>query len=505
MADTTHLVLPLMAAAQSQKHVTHNDALLILDALVQLSVADRNLTAPPGGPTEGDRYIIGSGATGAWAGKDLNVATWIDGAWLFLVPREGWIAWVEDENLLFVWNGTAWTDLATAGGFVLASELATDLETGEYDLLGINGATADTTNRLAVNTPAVLFNRGTDDIVVKLNKQAAADDAAFSLQTNFSTRLLFGTLGNDDTSLRVSPDGSTFYDALVIDKDDGTATMLRLGLGGATADAANRLSVTSPAILFNRGTDDIDVKLNKQAAADDARFTFQTNFSTRALIGTIGNDDFSISVSPDGSTFYSAMAIDKDTGNVAIGTSSDANNRLLVSGSNMLFTSSGDLAFTFNKGAAGDDASLTFQSGFSARALVGLLGDDDFTFKVTPDGSSYYTSFVIDKDNGQVNFKQLTGHERGYTTVVSNAITVTAGFMNLTGAGPVTLSTINGGFDGAEVTIQHTGGGTLTITNSGNIKTIGATSMTLDNWNDTATFICNGTGTWLCKAFCNNG
>lgn len=411
MANTTNLVMPLMSAAQSQKHLTHNDAIVKLDVLVQLAVLDTTLTAPPGSPTDGDRYIVGSGPTGAWAGKDLNIAYYADGVWQFAIPREGWQAYDIPNGALLVWNGSAWIDLATAGGFVTPTTLDANTLSGRLTMLGLNGATADTTNRLSVNTPSVLFNRGTDDI---------------------------------------------------------------------------------------------NVTLNKQAAADDARFTFQTNFSTRALFGLLGNDDFSISVSPNGSTFYSAMAIDKDTGNVAIGAGSDGTNRLLVSGTNMLFTSSANLSFTFNKGASGDDNSLTFQTGFSARALVGLLGDDDFTFKVTPDGSSYYTSFVIDKDTGQVNFKQLTGHERGYTTIASNAITVTSSFMNLTGAGPATLTTINGGFDGAEVTLQHTGGGTVTITNAGNIKTLGGASMVLDNWNDTVTFICNGTGTWLCKAFCSN-
>ena len=65
---TTHLMVPYLAAAQAQKHVTHNEALRILDGLVQLSVLDRDLAAPPASPADGDRYIVGSGATGDWAG-----------------------------------------------------------------------------------------------------------------------------------------------------------------------------------------------------------------------------------------------------------------------------------------------------------------------------------------------------------------------------------------------------------------------------------------------------
>ena len=103
--DTTNLKLPYLLASQAQKHVTHNEALRLLDGLVQLAVLDRDLTAPPASPADGDRYIVASGATGDWAGWDGSVAYWVDGAWMRLVPRPGWRAWVEDEGLLLVFDG----------------------------------------------------------------------------------------------------------------------------------------------------------------------------------------------------------------------------------------------------------------------------------------------------------------------------------------------------------------------------------------------------------------
>ena len=65
MSDTPRLRLPLIAAAQAQKHVTHNEALRLLYALVQLAVIDRATAAPPAAPTEGDCHIVAAGATGA--------------------------------------------------------------------------------------------------------------------------------------------------------------------------------------------------------------------------------------------------------------------------------------------------------------------------------------------------------------------------------------------------------------------------------------------------------
>lgn len=221
MTDTTNIQLPLMKAAQSQKHVTHNEALLILDAVVQLSVKDRDLTAPPGSPSDGDRYLIASGATGAWSGKDLNVTYYSSGVWTFLTPKEGWVCWVEDEDLLFVWNGTNWIDLASACGFVSGG----DLTDGSITELGVN-TSPDATNRLAVKSNAILFSHddvtpGTGDMRITLNKSASGKDAGFFFQDGFSTRATFGLLASDDFVLKTSPDGSTFKTVFTADKTTG--------------------------------------------------------------------------------------------------------------------------------------------------------------------------------------------------------------------------------------------------------------------------------------------
>lgn len=118
MTDTPHLGLPLIEAAQAQKHVTHNEAIHLIDALVQMAVKDRDLTAPPGSPVEGDRYLPASGATGAWASWDLNIALFTDGDWTKIVPKKGFLLFVEDEGVLLVWNGAAWVDPAASGGYL---------------------------------------------------------------------------------------------------------------------------------------------------------------------------------------------------------------------------------------------------------------------------------------------------------------------------------------------------------------------------------------------------
>ena len=138
MDNTPNLRLPYIMAAQAQKHVTHNEAIRALDALVQLSVADRTLSSPPASPAEGARYIIAAGGSGVWLGNAGKIAAWQDGAWEFYEPLPGWIAWVANENIAVVWTGAAWVALSSSP----AGEAAT------FSQLGVN-ATPDAINRLA--------------------------------------------------------------------------------------------------------------------------------------------------------------------------------------------------------------------------------------------------------------------------------------------------------------------------------------------------------------------
>lgn len=230
MSESPNLSLPYILAAQAQKHVTHNEAIRILDALVQIAVADKDLATPPTTPTDGARYIVGAAPTGAWDGKTNAIAAWQDGAWAFYTPMVGWLAWVADEGKLYAWNQTAW-GVASGGGINPAS------------LVGVN-ATADTINRLAVKSDAVLFSHddvtpGNGDVQVKVNKATAGDTGSFLFQTNWSGRAEIGTTGDDDFHFKVSPDGTTWRNAIVIDRASGVVSFPFTTLGGGGASGIN--------------------------------------------------------------------------------------------------------------------------------------------------------------------------------------------------------------------------------------------------------------------------
>lgn len=74
-----------------------------------LSIKDRDLSAPPGSPVAGDTYIVATGGTGDWTSKDGQVAVWNGSAWVFGVPRVGWLCYVEDEDKLIVRRSAGWS------------------------------------------------------------------------------------------------------------------------------------------------------------------------------------------------------------------------------------------------------------------------------------------------------------------------------------------------------------------------------------------------------------
>jgi uncharacterized protein DUF2793 len=229
MSDTTpRVALPLLAAAQSQKHVTHNEALLELDALLATVILDRDLSTPPGSPSDGDTYLVKATGTGEWTGQDGKLAYAIDGGWRFYAPFEGLTAYVADEAKLILYNGTAWSDLSSA------------LTLEDIPLLGVN-ATADSTNKLSVASAAVLFNNIGASMQAKLNKNASGDTASLLYQTNFSGRAEIGLTGDDNFHFKVSPDGSTFYEAVILNRNTGSVLLKHIDVTGATTIGATHL------------------------------------------------------------------------------------------------------------------------------------------------------------------------------------------------------------------------------------------------------------------------
>lgn len=192
---------------QAQKHVTVNEALRRLDAVVSLAVKSREIAAEPAAPAEGDAYILPTALTGAaWSAYSPDsIAVFQDGVWSQITPKEGWRAWVQDTNEFLFYDGAAWAYPAR---------------------WGVN-AVADATDRLSVKSNAALFDAvdaaqgGSGDMQIKVNKEAAGDTASHVFQTGLSGRAEIGLAGDDDLHIKVSADGAAWTEAMNAAAADG--------------------------------------------------------------------------------------------------------------------------------------------------------------------------------------------------------------------------------------------------------------------------------------------
>lgn len=104
MSDTPLLGITEMEASQAQPEIVFNEAIRKLEAMSPLQAIDKDLTAPPVSPADGDRYLVPSNATGDWSGRTFNVALNINGVWHYLVPSPGWRCYVQDEGIDYVYT-----------------------------------------------------------------------------------------------------------------------------------------------------------------------------------------------------------------------------------------------------------------------------------------------------------------------------------------------------------------------------------------------------------------
>ncbi len=222
---TPRLGLPYLAAAQAQKHVTVNEGLAALDALVACTVESRTVAAQPPAPADGAAWLLPSGATGAkWAPHPAGTLLRFEaGAWTALPVASGQLAYVADEDTVLVRTASRWARLA-------------DLVTALQNATGVGiGATPDAGNPLIVKGPGALFTADTGGFQLKLNKAASGQTASLLFQDGYGGRAEIGLCGDDLLHVKVSPDGATWTEALTV---DGAG---RVGFG--TGSPTSRLQV----------------------------------------------------------------------------------------------------------------------------------------------------------------------------------------------------------------------------------------------------------------------
>ncbi|MDC7677441.1 DUF2793 domain-containing protein [Asticcacaulis machinosus] len=211
--QTPRLNLALLAAGQSQKHITLNEALMRCDALIHARVLSVNVGAQPATPVDGDAYILPSGASGAeWAGQPIGAMIRYDThLWEVINVPVGALVYIADTQSFVVRTASGWAGLE---GYLHRFDNLTRL--------GI-GTGADSYNRLALKSPAALMSAedsGSGDFSLALNRGADDADVQLLWQSAYETRALLGLLGNDDLTLKVS-DGISWREALRVNHVSG--------------------------------------------------------------------------------------------------------------------------------------------------------------------------------------------------------------------------------------------------------------------------------------------
>jgi hypothetical protein len=154
--DTPRLRIPELVSMQEANCATWNEALVQLDAFVDLHLLGQYVDTPPASPADGDAYLLGGSPTGAWSGYAYKIAYCIDGAWRFYIPFNGLRAYVATTGAFIVYVNGTWTDwnsLISANEVSIASAATCDL-----------GAAGSLFVQITGNTTITSFGTGTNKL-----------------------------------------------------------------------------------------------------------------------------------------------------------------------------------------------------------------------------------------------------------------------------------------------------------------------------------------------------
>lgn len=174
---------------------------------------------------------------------------------------------------------------------------------------------------------------------------------------------------------------------------------------------------------------------------------------------------------------------------LGISATADPTNRLVVSSPAVLLNHAGSgHQLKLNKATAGDTASLLFQTGFSGRAEMGTAGADDFSVKVSADGSAWSTALEADAATGEVTLPEplhLGGQaaDPGAPSDGTFWLNTTTGEVKVRSAGVTAALGASGGVsDGDKGDITVSAGGTVWAIDAGAVSLGKLADMATDSF-----------------------
>ena len=225
---TPVLGMPYLLPNQAQKHVTVNESLGVIDALLMASVERADTNTPPAAPEAGKIWIVGDAPNGVFEGRALTLAVWQDGRWVFHTPREGWRVWDKAQAEMIVYESGAWRSLRADVQELSALGIATPPDANTPFVARLN---------TALWTALESADGGSGDLRVNLNKETVGSVGSLIFQTGYSGRAEIGLVGDDGLSVRMSDDSAVWNNALHFEPVKG-----RAGMGGQP-EAGDQLTV----------------------------------------------------------------------------------------------------------------------------------------------------------------------------------------------------------------------------------------------------------------------
>lgn len=345
--NSPNLDLHYLLASQAQKHVTFNELINKIDALLMLSVNSHTLDVPPSNPTEGNSYIVPPSATGVWQNQISKIAIWQNLGWSFISPNNGFLAFSKQDGELYLYNN-GWNKLSNV--------IEQQTQISSLSQLAV-GTAPSATNPLSVKANSVLFSAkyssdsGDGNLRIKINKELDSNIASFIFQKNWSGFAEFGLLGDNYFGIKTSSDGSNWINPFKIDAEGKISfiTLNATDLGNISGDIIKKNNTRFLSTPKATNTDGNNLFLGLNAGSSslayasstiDASYNIGIGLSSLYSI-TSGNRNIGIGASAlyNNSTGahnicigHAAMVSNTNgAGNAAIGSSALSNNQ---SGSN---------------------------------------------------------------------------------------------------------------------------------------------------------------------------
>lgn len=239
----------------AQQATTVNADLSIIDQGIDGTVKSRGVNTPPGSPSDGDAYIVGTSPTGVWAGKGNQIAFWRNsaGAWQFMTPLEGWTRRVQDDDDAggvpkeYGYTGSAWVQPMVSASFAGGTLSAALNEAPIVTLASAStvriGAAAANTISISGTTAIIAF-----DIIAAGAIRRLVFQGALTL-THHSTAQILPTGANITTAAGDVAEfvslGSGNWRCTAYMRADGTP-LAGAGVGGGLANWTDAISTSAP-------------------------------------------------------------------------------------------------------------------------------------------------------------------------------------------------------------------------------------------------------------------